>query len=419
MARYVRRVWERVPDSITLRRERFPYLAFLPDPLAGWHPVFGEDVARRADRAVRHLAQANHRFAGSASSRLFLWGESLGSSRIEQVDSDLRNVARARAVQLRRGIHHYGRATRIITNLDATRRAVAFLERSEHIGLDDLLEAHVMLFSGGRSADGSGRIRTDQNWIGHHDGPYRARFVPPPPEQVVGLLDDLITYCNGYHHSPIIQAALAHGQFEVIHPFADGNGRIGRALVHAVLARRGLTDRFAPPISLYLSARKEDYIEALQGFAFECEPNDPARTRAAEALVEVFSDAAINSCETVVHYHRLLRSIQARWQAQVSARTRSKTVRSLLDAIAADPVMTVDRAAALAGASERRTRSALAFLEDSGVLRARKAKKAHGLLLWEADEVFDLLAVCERNIARPYLIPTEAGKVLRGPVARA
>ena len=350
---------------------------------------------------------------------MFLLGESLGSSRIEQVDSDLRNVARAQAVQLRRGIHHYGRAARIITNLDATRRAVAFLEGSEHIGLEDLLEAHVMLFAGGRSGDASGRIRTDQNWIGHHDGPYRARFVPPPPEHVASLLDDLIAYCNGHQHSPIIQAALAHGQFEVIHPFADGNGRIGRALVHAVLARRGLTDRFAPPISLYLSARKEDYIEALQGFAVECEPDDPARTRAAEALVEVFADAAINSCETVVHYHRLLRSIQARWQAQVAARTRSKIVRSLLDAIAANPVMTVDRAGALAGASERRTRGALAFLEASGVLRARKARKAHGLLLWEADEVFDLLALCERNIARPHLIPTEAGKVLRGPVVTA
>lgn len=414
MARYVRKVWERVPDSLTLRRELLPYLAFLPDTLAGWHPVFGEDVTRRADWAVRHLSRANHQFAGSASSRLFLWGESLGSSRIEQLDSDLRNVARARAVQLRRGIHHYGRAARVITNLDATRRAVAFLESSERIGLEDLLDAHVMLFSGGRPGETSGRIRTDQNWIGHHDGPYGARFVPPPPEHVTRLLDDLIAYCNSHCQSPIIQAALAHGQFEVIHPFADGNGRIGRALVHAVLARRGLTDRFAPPISLYLSVRKEDYIEALQGFAVECEPDDPARTRAAEALVEVFSDAAINSCETVVHYHRLLRSIQERWQRQVADRTRSKTVRSLLDAIAANPVMTVDRACELAGASERRTRSALAFLDASGVLRARKARKAHGLLLWESDEVFELLAVCERNIAQPHIIPTEA-EVLRGP----
>lgn len=407
MARYVPKVWERIPDSLTLRRDRFPYRAFLPDPLAGWRPVFRADVSRRADLAVRHLAHANQEFAGSASSRLFFWGESLGSSRIEQVDSDPKNVARARAVQLRRGVHHYRRAARIINNVDATVRAVAFLERSGDIGLADLLDAHAVLFSGSKSQTG-GQIRTEQNWIGHHDGPYRARFVPPPPEHVERLLVDLVTFCNHHDQSPIIQAALAHGQFEVIHPFADGNGRIGRALVHAVLARRGLTDRFAPPLSLYLSARKQHYVEALQSFAVECEPEDPVRTRAAAELVEMFSDAAINSCEMVIRYHQGLKSIQAGWQSRIAGRTRSKTVRALLEAIPANPVLTVDLAVEMSGASERRTRSALAFLASHGVLTARKARKAHGLLLWEADALFDLFSLCESRITEPHLIPSVA-----------
>ena len=409
MARYVPKVWERIPDSLTFRRERYPYRAFLPDPLAGWHPAFGEDVSRRADVAVRHLAHANQEFAGSASSRLFFWGESLGSSRIEQVDSDPKNVARARAVQLRRGVHHYRRAARIMNNVDATERAVDFLERSGDIGLADLLDAHAVLFSGSKSETG-GHIRTEQNWIGHHDGPYRARFVPPPPEHVERLLVDLFAFCNRHDQSPIIQAALAHGQFEVIHPFADGNGRIGRALVHAVLARRGLTDRFVPPLSLYLSARKEHYVEALQSLAVECGPDDPVRSRAAEALVEIFSDAAINSCEMVIRYHHGLKSIQARWQGQVAGRTRSRAVAALLEAIPANPVLTVDHAVELSGASERRTRSALAFLASQGILTARKARKAHGLLLWEADALFDLFALCESHITQPHLIPAASDR---------
>ncbi|MFV1971604.1 MAG: Fic family protein [Acidimicrobiia bacterium] len=97
-------------------------------------------------------------------------------------------------------------------------------------------------------------VRERQNWIGGSSyNPCSAVFVPPPPDHVDGLVQDLIEYVNGDEHSPLVQAAIAHAQFETIHPFADGNGRTGRALIHVILRRRGLSPTFVPPISLVLA----------------------------------------------------------------------------------------------------------------------------------------------------------------------
>jgi Fic family protein len=95
-----------------------------------------------------------------------------------------------------------------------------------------------------------GHIRAAQNWIGGSSyNPCSAAFVPPPPELVHDLLDDLCHFCNDDSLPAVAQAAMAHAQFETIHPFVDGNGRTGRALVHFVLRTRGLATRVLPPIS--------------------------------------------------------------------------------------------------------------------------------------------------------------------------
>lgn len=89
----------------------------------------------------------------------------------------------------------------------------------------------------------------------HH--PLDADFVPPAPERVGPLMDDLVAYLNGASHSPVVHAAPAHAQFETIHRFTDGNGRVGRALIHTVLTRRGLTTEAVLPVSLVLSHEQQ------------------------------------------------------------------------------------------------------------------------------------------------------------------
>ena len=115
------------------------------------------------------------------------------------------------------------------------------------ITLDILLEIHRRLLEGTRLEEHGGRIRTVQNWIGGSSyNPCSAAFVPPPPEDVPALLDDLISFCNDDGLPALAQAAIAHAQFETIHPFVDGNGRAGRVLIHLVLCRRGIAARFLP-----------------------------------------------------------------------------------------------------------------------------------------------------------------------------
>ena len=110
-------------------------------------------------------------------------------------------------------------------------------------------------------------LREQQNWIGGNDyNPCGAAFVPPPPEEVTRLLGDLVRFADDDALPPIVQAAFAHAQFETIHPFEDGNGRTGRALIQILLLRRGLASTFVPPISIVFAQRKDAYIGGLTSY---------------------------------------------------------------------------------------------------------------------------------------------------------
>jgi Fic family protein len=132
--------------------------------------------------------------------------------------------------------------------------AVKRINPGELITLDLLLDFHRRLLARTRLGAHAGAIREEQNWIGGSSyNPRSAAFVPPPPEYLSGLLEDLCQFCNSDDIPAVAQAAIAHAQFETIHSFVDGNGRTGRALIHLVLRRRGLATRVLPPVSLVLA----------------------------------------------------------------------------------------------------------------------------------------------------------------------
>ena len=129
----------------------------------------------------------------------------------------------------------------MLGNIDAMTWAVDAVGPGDAVTVDMLLETHRLLMAGGRLEEHGGHLRTVQNWIGGSGyNPCSAAFVPPPPEYVPYLLEDLCDFCNDDSLPALAQAALVHAQFETIHPFVDGNGRAGRALIHLVLRRRGL-----------------------------------------------------------------------------------------------------------------------------------------------------------------------------------
>lgn len=149
----------------------------------------------------------------------------------------------------------------------------AGLERLNDLPLSTRLlkELHAILLKGARGATKRpGEFRTSQNWIGG-TRPSTAVFVPPPPDKVVELMSDLeqFIHADTLSQSPLIKAALVHAQFETIHPFLDGNGRLGRLLIVLMLLDSGVLDVPILYVSLYLKSKREQYYKLLSETRFE------------------------------------------------------------------------------------------------------------------------------------------------------
>jgi Fic family protein len=177
--------------------------------------------------------------------RRLLRAESVASSRIEGLVLSQRRLARAEAEE---ADARDETARSVLGNVVAMEHAVALGAGAKPLRLKDVLDIHRVLMLATTTPRIAGELRERQNWIGGNAyNPGRADFVPPPPEHVKGLMNDLVAFMNRTDLPPVVQAAIAHAQFETIHPFADGNGRVGRALIHVVLRRRGLAPRSSRP----------------------------------------------------------------------------------------------------------------------------------------------------------------------------
>lgn len=221
--------------------------------------------------------------------------------------------------------------------------------------------------------------------------------MPPPASDVPRLLEDLCAYVNGTDHSPLVQAALAHAWFETIHPFADGNGRTGRALLQLVLRRRGLC-RFVPPISLVIATRADDYVRGLTALRCEGAPTD-----AIASWLEFIATCARVACKQAARYEAAIDSLREVWRTQVRARCGAlradAATWALLDLLPAAPLVTAQSATELSGRSERAVDGALANLMKAGVVKQVAGRLRYRL--YEAVGVFDLVATAERALASP------------------
>ncbi len=212
--------------------------------------------ASRAQAAVEHGAETMPEdFAALA--RLLLRAEGVASSFIEGVTAPVVDIVLAEADESGAP----SAAAWVAANLTAVTDAVA----NAHAGpltIESLCDWHRTLMTGSPTpAQHVGVLRAEQGWIGG-TSPLDAHLVTPPPEEVPALIDDLIVYVNRDDVDPVAQAAIAHAQFEIIHPFADGNGRVGRVLIAWILVRR-LSLVTAPPVSARIAADVGGYSSGL------------------------------------------------------------------------------------------------------------------------------------------------------------
>ena len=218
------------------------------------------------------------------------------------------------------------------------------------------LEAHRRLLAGTRLAEHGGRTRTVQNWIGGSDyNPCVAAFVPPPHELVDELLSDLSAFCNDDSLPAVAQAAIAHAQFETIHPFVDGNGRTGRALLQLVLRRRGLAPRILPPISLILATWPRDYVAGLTGTRYEGAPDSEEGLAGINRWIALVASASRRAAEDAARFEKQLRALQDSWRGRLRTVRRGSAADLLLGALPGAPLLTATTASDLIGRSFQAT----------------------------------------------------------------
>ena len=386
----IRRTWKHDPTLYAPPRYRraCSYAPFIPDPLAADAFDLPGEVAGRVAEAEQMVAEIN-RTAGPelrSLGRLLLRTESIASSRVEGMQADARQLARAEARRLAgRSIGH--QAAEILNNIDAMEFAVDEAARAEELLPSGLCDIHRALLARSIGARGAGEVRDAQNWIGGNDyNPCGADYVPPPAEEVAPLLDDLCAFANDDLLPPLLQAAAAHAQFETIHPFEDGNGRTGRALVQVILRRRGLAPAFVPPVSVVFSQRRERYIEGLVAFR---------EGRVAE-WVSLFAAATAQSARLAQHYGELVGDLQQHWRRRLRETVNPRADASawaIIDALPAHPVVTVAAAVASTGRTPPAVNGGVEQLERAGVLIPLTTSKRHRA--WEPEGLLDLVVALE------------------------
>jgi Fic family protein len=298
---------------------------------------------------------------------VLLRSESASSSMIENLTSGARSIALAEL-----GSREKHNATEIVGNVAAM---TAALELAQRLDADGILAVHAALL--GELHPGiAGRWREEQVWIGGTSfGPHQADFIPPHHEYVPALIDDLVAFIKRDDLPLLAQAAIAHAQFETIHPFADGNGRTGRALIHSMLRGRGLTQNVTVPVSAGLLTDTAAYFASLTSYR----EGDPS------AIVERLASA---SFEATANGRRLvgdLRTIRAGWDDAVAARRDSAAWR-VADLLLRQPVIDAATLASALDVEARNAQRAIAPLVEAGVLTEFTGFKRNRM--WQAREVF-------------------------------
>lgn len=291
-------------------------------------------------------------------------------------------------------------AVEVLANIDAMAWAVECTKPSADIRLDDLLEVHRRLLTGGPASNWAGVVREEQNWIGasaYH--PCTAAYVPPPPEAVPSLLADLVAFCNSDGLPAVAQAALAHAQFETIHPFVDGNGRTGRALIHMVLRRRGMVSRTLPPVSLVLSTWSRDYETALMQTRYAGSPDSEAARVSANRWMMLFAAACRRAAEDVKAFEDECLALQRTWRQRVGPVRSDSATDRILKSLPGAPILTVQVACGLTGRSVQSVNEAVARLVEAKVLKQTTVGRRNRA--FETPEVIRSFIDLERRPASP------------------
>ena len=320
---YETQQWTPIADAYSRAARRGgPYRSAIPAPIAELDLVLPPAVLADVEDAGQAIARFDAELGAEIAlfAAVLLHSESAASSRIENLTASARAIAEAELP----GGKAEPNAAAIVANTAAMRAAVALADRLDAAAI---LEMHRALMAG-QSRHTPGCWRREPAWIGAGASPLDAEFVPPDHSRIPAAIDDLFAFTRRDDVVLLAQIAVAHAQFETIHPFTDGNGRTGRALVQAMLRNRGLTRQVTVPVSAGLLADTDGYIAALTAYR----TGDPA------PIVAQFAQAGVRAVGNGRQLIAELRTIRADWAERVSAR-RDAAVWRVVDLLLRRPVV--------------------------------------------------------------------------------
>ena len=405
MAKLERRLWQAEPSGMS-RKDRQPceYLVHIPDNLL--HRSFSieggvsADVVDAESALVRFNTHASSLVNTEALARILLRAESVASSKIEGLVIGARRILRAEVESNLNGSATDVTATEVLANIQAMVFGIEHIEEDSPITLELILSIHEHLMAGTRLSEYGGKLREEQNWIGGSDfNPCSATYVPPPWELVEGLMEDLITFCNSSDLPAVAQAAIAHAQFETIHPFIDGNGRTGRILIHLILRRRGVTTRVSPPISLVLATWAKDYVSGLTATRYI---GDYLSIEAQEGIniwIGRFAAACSRSVVDAMEFEARAQKIEYEWRSHLKNIRKGSSTDLLLQKLVGAPVLTVKSASMLTGKTLVATNNAINQLVRAGILHQVGVGGRNRM--YESPEIIEAFSDLERQLASP------------------
>lgn len=301
---------------------------------------------------ISELSASMARFDAEQSARgfdlpaLLLRSESSASSQIENLTSSARNIALAEL---------YPQAPKnariIVGNIAAMRKALSL---PDDFSIDSIRQIHHALFE-----KSGGNLRDEQVWVGGAPySPHGAIFVPPAPNRVPACLADLAVFVDRSDMSAVAKAAIAHAQFETIHPFSDGNGRCGRTLLHKALRRDGALARATLPVSAGLLHNIDAYMASIEAY----QQGDPS------VVVEQLCDALDIAVAVGRHVAEDIAEIIEAWRDAITER-KGASIHNLPALIVKQPVVSSSYIAEHLSITRRAATTLIAKACDYGMLR--------------------------------------------------
>lgn len=356
------------------------YSAYVPDPLP---PAL--DYTPQVVRALSDADRAIGRLAGEGSRlpnphlliRPFVRREAVLSSRIEGTHATLGELLAAEA------------GARVDRSPDDLREVANYVVALEHgiqrletlpLSLRLVRELHERLMRGVRGDLAyPGEFRRSQNWIGAPGSTIQnAVYIPPPPPEMMEALGAWESFLHDRMLPPLVHAALLHYQFEAIHPFVDGNGRVGRLLVSLYLVERQVLPSPLLYLSAFFEASRRDYYQRLLGVS---------QSGTWEEWVSYFLNGVARQAEDAVSRAARINDTLARWRTSVSG--SSASVLRLVDLLAENPFWTVKGAAERMGVAFTTAQRAMERLERGRILK--RTSKALRDRVYCARAILDIL----------------------------